>query len=225
MSPSLREKPAGRPKKFVHETPRLLRFARHDRNLKCSSSLNKPRLLRAAVEHRATLAAVGVVLYVHPFQPRRRRLATLGVCCAARRSIAVGNILIFTLEERFPPGTRARGFAPAGIVVLGGAISPTSSAARGTPALKSRPTESLTAVAEIAANIRRRPSSKRRQCEPLLTGGTEASLRSACRRASVYSAGPPRCRGQVRATRSRKAVFSKGWRNPPKPGERLAAVT
>src|SRR5580658_2187247 len=46
----------------------------------------------------------------------------------------LGRILILPLEDRFPPWDASRG-APDGIVVLGGAISPAISKARGVVAL------------------------------------------------------------------------------------------
>ena len=60
----------------------------------------------------------------------------------------VGNALMLPLEERFPawqPGSQA----PHGIVVLGGAVSPDVSAARGQPALNES-AERMTAVARLA---------------------------------------------------------------------------
>ncbi len=60
----------------------------------------------------------------------------------------VGNLLIYPLEQRFPAYSH-QGPAPAGIIVLGGAISPEGSAARGTPILNEA-AERLTVVAELA---------------------------------------------------------------------------
>src|SRR6516162_1643799 len=66
------------------------------------------------------------------------RLARLGARLMAASLVALaiaglsplGNALILPLEGRFPPWDAGRG-PPDGIVVLGGAISPDVSAARG----------------------------------------------------------------------------------------------
>lgn len=60
----------------------------------------------------------------------------------------LGNVLILPLEDRFPAWDSARG-APDGIVVLGGALSPEYSAARGAPQLNES-AERLTVVAALA---------------------------------------------------------------------------
>ena len=67
----------------------------------------------------------------------------------------LGNALIIPLEERFPPWDSSRG-APDGIIVLGGAISPSVSAARGEVALDEA-AERITATAELA---RRYPNAR-----------------------------------------------------------------
>jgi uncharacterized SAM-binding protein YcdF (DUF218 family) len=96
-----------------------------------------------------TLAALGVMLMFTRFRRAGRMLATVGVALLLVAGLSpLGNILIYPLEQRFPPWDAARG-APAGIVVLGGAISPDVSAAHGTPAL-TEAAERLTAVAELA---------------------------------------------------------------------------
>jgi uncharacterized SAM-binding protein YcdF (DUF218 family) len=74
----------------------------------------------------------------------------------------IGNALIIPLEDRFPPWDATRG-APDGIVVLGGAISPDVSAARGVPAL-TEAAERMTAAVELA---RRYPNAR-----ILFSGGT-----------------------------------------------------
>jgi uncharacterized SAM-binding protein YcdF (DUF218 family) len=104
----------------------------------------------------ATIAAIGVVLLFTRFRRAGRVLATLGVALLLLAGLSpLGNILIYPLEERFPPWDASRG-APDGIVVLGGAISPDVSAARGTPALDEA-AERLTAVAALA---RRYPAAR-----------------------------------------------------------------
>jgi uncharacterized SAM-binding protein YcdF (DUF218 family) len=171
----------------------------------------------------ATLAAVGVVLMFTRFNRAGRRLATLGIVLLLLAGLSpLGNILIFPLEERFPPWDDARG-GPAGIVVLGGAISPDISAARGTPALNES-AERLTAVAEIA---RKYPAARiiysGGNARLLLTGGTEAEPALHL----LESFGIARSR-LVAEDKSRNtvenAVFSKALANP-KPGERWLLVT
>jgi uncharacterized SAM-binding protein YcdF (DUF218 family) len=60
----------------------------------------------------------------------------------------LGNALILPLEQRFPPWDASRG-PPDGIVVLGGAIAPDVSAARGDVALTGA-AERITATVELA---------------------------------------------------------------------------
>jgi uncharacterized SAM-binding protein YcdF (DUF218 family) len=71
-------------------------------------------------------------------------MALLAMCAWS----PIGRILLVPLEERFPPWT-ASGDAPTGIIVLGGGISPTISAARGQPALNDA-AERLTAGLELS---------------------------------------------------------------------------
>jgi uncharacterized SAM-binding protein YcdF (DUF218 family) len=60
----------------------------------------------------------------------------------------VGRMLLLPLEDRFPPWDASRG-PPTGIVVLGGAISPEVSVARGVVALNGA-AERITVAAELA---------------------------------------------------------------------------
>jgi uncharacterized SAM-binding protein YcdF (DUF218 family) len=60
----------------------------------------------------------------------------------------LGNALMLPLEQRFPPWDASRG-SPTGIVVLGGAITPEVSAARGAVALNEA-AERITATGELA---------------------------------------------------------------------------
>src|SRR2546422_11191656 len=83
----------------------------------------------------AVLAVAGVALLFTRFQRAGRRLAVASVVLLLLAGLSpLGNALIYPLEERFPPWDASRG-APTGIVVLGGAIGPDISAARGTPDL------------------------------------------------------------------------------------------
>src|SRR5713226_3663388 len=97
----------------------------------------------------ATLATVGVALLFTRFQRAGRRLAVASVVLLLLAGLSpLGNALIYPLEERFPPWDASRG-APTGIVVLGGAIGPEISAARGTPDLNES-AERVTIIAELA---------------------------------------------------------------------------
>lgn len=103
-----------------------------------------------------TLALVGVVLMATRFSRAGRRLVVLClVLLAVIGLLPIGAALEFVLEERFPPWNPAHG-APVGIVVLGGAIVPELSAARGQPVL-GESGERITAAAELA---RRYPAAR-----------------------------------------------------------------
>jgi uncharacterized SAM-binding protein YcdF (DUF218 family) len=58
----------------------------------------------------------------------------------------LGNLLLYPLEQRFPPWDASRG-APDGIIVLGASIEAEISAARGTPVVRSAPDRILAAAA------------------------------------------------------------------------------
>jgi uncharacterized SAM-binding protein YcdF (DUF218 family) len=115
------------------------------------------------------LMAIGLIGLVLLFT-RFRRLAswlivTSLVLIALVGYSPLGRILLRPLEERFPPWDASRG-APDGIVVLGGAISPDISVARGVVALNGA-AERITVTTELA---RRYPNAR-----IIFTGGT-ASL-------------------------------------------------
>jgi uncharacterized SAM-binding protein YcdF (DUF218 family) len=86
-------------------------------------------LTRWAMLGRGLLAASAVLLAICGFSP-------------------IGKLLILTLEQRFPPWDASAG-APDGIVVLGGAIDPDLSDARGAPVL-GRSGDRIVAAAELA---------------------------------------------------------------------------
>jgi uncharacterized SAM-binding protein YcdF (DUF218 family) len=142
--------------------------------------------------------------------------------CAIMGLSPLGNALILTLEQRFPPWDAARG-APDGIVVLGGAITPDISAARGAPALNEA-AERITAAAELA---RRYP-----QARLIFSGGSSALLFDEGVEAAIAvqqfeALGV--ARGRVVAEEQSRntienAVFSRLLADP-KPGERWLLVT
>ncbi len=171
----------------------------------------------------AVLAVVGVALLFTRFQRAGRRFATASVVLLLLAGLSpLGNALIYPLEERFPPWDASRG-APAGIVVLGGAIGPDISAARGTPDLNES-AERLTAAAALA---RKYPDAKiiysGGDARLVIHGGIEAEFAATL----LESLGIPRARiimeGKSRNT-VENALFSKALADP-KPGERWLLVT
>jgi uncharacterized SAM-binding protein YcdF (DUF218 family) len=171
----------------------------------------------------ATLAALGVALMFTRFRRAGRRLATLGVVLLLLAGLSpLGNILIYPLEQRFPPWDAARG-APAGIVVLGGAISPDVSAAHGTPAL-TEAAERLTAVAELARQF---PAARiiysGGNARLLLVRGNEAEY--ALKLFESFGIARERLTREDKSHNTvENARFSKALADP-KPGERWLLVT
>ncbi len=95
------------------------------------------------------LGLLGVVLLAMHYRRAGVRLAiTSLLLLAAAGFIPVGLLLGHLLEDRFPPWKPAPG-APDGIIVLGGAIDPELSQARGTPQLGGA-AERITTVARLA---------------------------------------------------------------------------
>ncbi len=134
----------------------------------------------------------------------------------------LGNVLILPLEQRFPPWNPSHG-APDGIVLLGGAISPSVSLERGTIALSDSGARFVAAV-ELA---RRYPNAR-----VIISGGTGSLLSEEAPEAGVAvhefeALGIPHDRisaeEQSRNTME-NAVFSRLIANP-QPGERWLLVT
>jgi len=171
----------------------------------------------------ATLATLGVVLLFTRFRRIGRALAVLGVALLWVAGLSpLGNALMLPLENRFPPWDPARG-APTGIVVLGGAIGPEISAARGAPDLN----ESAERITATAALARKYPAARiiysGGNARLVLTGGIEADFAVDL----LESLGIPRARVETeRASRDtvENAEFSKALA-APKPGERWLLVT
>src|SRR5262245_3499090 len=171
----------------------------------------------------ATLAALGIALMFTRFHRSGRFLATVGVVLLLLAGLSpLGNILMYPLEERFPPWDASR-CAPAGIVVLGGAISPDVSAAHDAPAL-TEAAERITAIAELA---RKYPAAR------IVYSGGNARLLLAEANEAEYALKLFESFGIVRERlvaedRSRNTVqnaqFSKALA-APKPGERWLLVT
>lgn len=170
-----------------------------------------------------SLGIVGLVLSVTRWRRAGRRLAAASMVLLAVAGLSpLGNWLIAPLENRFPPWDPGRG-APAGIIVLGGAISPDLSLARGVPAVN----ESAERITAAAALARAYP-----QARIIYSGGTDRIVRrqgvEADLAAELFgSLGLPRERlileGRSRNT-VENAVFSRQLA-APKPGERWLLVT
>jgi uncharacterized SAM-binding protein YcdF (DUF218 family) len=134
----------------------------------------------------------------------------------------LGNALILPLEQRFPPWDASRG-PPDGIVVLGGAISPDVSAARGVVALDEA-AERLTVTAELA---RRYPNAR-----IVFAGGSSALVfpegaeaAFAVRELEALGVAHDRITAEEQSRNTiENAVFSRLIANP-KPGERWLLVT
>ena len=174
------------------------------------SHLDRPRRPCAAVHALSARSASWLVV-------------TSVVLIAVAGLSPLGNALILPLEQRFPPWDASRG-APDGIVVLGGAITPDVSAARGAVALNEA-AERITAAAELA---RRYPDARiifsggTMRCSP--TKRVEAAIAVAAVR------GARRCRTTASRPKSSRATpsrtpCSRGLIANPKPGERWLLVT
>ena len=170
-----------------------------------------------------SVGLVGLALAPTRFHRLGRRLAYASIMLLAVLGLApVGNALIVPLEDRFPPFDDSRREI-AGIVVLGGALSPNVSAARPHVALNEA-AERLTIVVELT---RRHPDAR------IIFSGGEASLVYRDGVEAEHAArflermGVPRSR-IVLEDRSRNtvenAVFSKALAQP-KPGENWLLVT
>ena len=169
------------------------------------------------------LIAAGLLLLRTRVARCGRRLAVAGVLLLALAGLSpLGNALILPLEQRFPPWNGAGG-APDGIVVLGGAIGPSLSNARGQAALNES-AERVTVVAELA---RRFPRAR-----IVFSGGNASLIHSAPGETAFVlplfeSFGIPRSRielegGSVNTLEN--ASFTKALVQP-KPGERWLLVT
>jgi uncharacterized SAM-binding protein YcdF (DUF218 family) len=170
-----------------------------------------------------SIALLGAVLMATRIARCGRRLAVAGVILLALAGLSpLGNALILPLEQRFPHW-RAEGNAPDGIIVLGGAIGPAISSARGQPQLNEA-AERMTAAADLA---RRYP-----QARIVFSGGDPSLLGDGISEASfavpvLESFGIARERIVIES-RSRNthenATLSKALLDP-KPGERWLLLT
>jgi uncharacterized SAM-binding protein YcdF (DUF218 family) len=171
----------------------------------------------------AMLATLGIILLFTRHKRAGRALAAIGVALLLVAGLTtLGTALLLPLENRFPPWDAARD-APTGIVVLGGAVGPEISAARGMPALD----EAAERVTEAAALARQYPNARiiysGGNPRLMLARGTEAEFALAL----LERLGIPRER-IIAEDKSRNTVenaeFSKALAQP-KPGERWLLVT
>src|SRR6478609_9562243 len=104
----------------------------------------------------ALLAAAGLALLWTRFARAGRRLllASLGLVLVFG-VLPIGKVSMLVLEQRFPPWTET-GHPPDGIVVLGGAVEPGRSAARGMVSIN----DSAERITAIAALARRFPNAR-----------------------------------------------------------------
>ncbi len=93
------------------------------------------------------LGVVGALLLMTRFATLGRSLLVASVVLLATCGFSpLGNILLYPLEQRFPPWDAAQG-PPDGIIVLGGAIDPDLSVAHDVPVIRSAPDRMIAAAA------------------------------------------------------------------------------
>ena len=167
---------------------------------------------------------IGAILLFTRWTRLGRRLLVISVILLAIAGFSpLGKLLFYPLEQRFPPWDAARG-APDGIVVLGGAIDPDLSAARG-GAVFLRAADRIVAAAALA---RQYPNAR-----VVFSGGnanlvSDSSAKEADYALSVFeSLGIAKARLTLeRGSRNtlENAEFSRAIANP-KDGERWLLVT
>ena len=169
------------------------------------------------------IAAAGFILMFTRFARSGRRLAVIGLVLLALAGFSpFGNALILPLEQRFPAWDASRG-APDGIIVLGGAIGPAMSDARGEPSLN----EAAERITVVAALARRYPKAR-----VVFSGGDGTLMGNSTSEAKYAlplfeSFGIERQRIELEAASrntAENATLSKALANP-KPGERWILVT
>src|SRR5882757_7783174 len=169
------------------------------------------------------IGVVGAILMVTRFASLGRKLVIAAVLLLVMCGLSpLGSLLLYPLEQRFPPWDAARG-APDGIIVLGASIEAELSAAHGTPVVRNAPDRIVTA----AALARRYPNAR-----VVFSGGSPNLISNDAREADfagqVFEGlGIAKSR-LIMERRSRNtlenAEFSKAL-VAPKPGERWLLVT
>jgi len=170
-----------------------------------------------------TIGLIGLVLLCTRFTRLASWLIVTSLMLIALAGLSpLGNALILPLEQRFPPWDSSRG-PPDGIVVLGGAITPDVSAARGTVALNEA-AERITAAAELA---HRYPAAR-----IVFSGGSNALISVegveavfAVQELEALGVAHDRITAEEQSRNTiENAVFSRLILNP-KPGERWLVLT
>ncbi len=93
------------------------------------------------------VGVVGAVLLLTRFARVGRKLVITSVLLLVVCGLSpLGTLLLYPLEQRFPPWDLARG-APDGIIVLGASIEADLSAAHGTPVVRGAPDRIISAAA------------------------------------------------------------------------------
>lgn len=165
----------------------------------------------------------GLVLMPTRFSRAGRRLLATGFVFLVVAGVTpLGRVLLLPLEQRFPAWDDTRG-APDGIVVLGGAVNPELSAARGQVSLN----ESAERLTEVAALARRYPAAR-----IVFAGGNASLIPGGLPEASVvrqlfesFGIAPARLAIEDRSRNTAEnAAFARDVA-APKPGERWLLVT
>lgn len=172
------------------------------------------------------LIEIGIVGVLLLFTQYRRLASWLVVTSIVLTAVVgwspLGNILILPLEQRFPSWNSSHG-TPDGLVVLGGAITPDVSAARGVVALNEA-AERITAAAALA---RRYPNAR-----IIYSGGSNAVLADripeapfAVQELEALGVAHDRITAEEQSRNTiENAVFSRLLAQP-KPGERWLLIT
>jgi uncharacterized SAM-binding protein YcdF (DUF218 family) len=169
------------------------------------------------------LSLLGVILLATRFVSLGRKLLVVSILMLAICGFSpLGNLLLYPLENRFPPWDAAHG-APDGIIVLGGPIDPDLSAAHDTPVISSAP-DRIVVAAELA---RKYPNAR-----IVFTGGSADLISRDAKEANfaieIFEALGIDKSHLLAEQRSRNtyenAAFSKAI-VAPKPGERWLLIT
>jgi uncharacterized SAM-binding protein YcdF (DUF218 family) len=169
------------------------------------------------------VGVLGVILLATRFASLGRKLVVASLVLLAICAFSpLGDLMIYPLEQRFPPWDAARG-APDGIIVLGASIDAELSAAHGTPVVRTAPDRIIAA----AALAHRYPNAR------MVFSGGSANLISSDAREADYAGALFESLGIAKSRlimerRSRNteenAEFSKAL-VAPKDGERWLLVT
>jgi uncharacterized SAM-binding protein YcdF (DUF218 family) len=169
------------------------------------------------------LGLIGAILLATRLaQAGRRLVVTALVLLAISAFSPLGKLLLYPLEQRFPPWDPSHG-APDGIIVLGGSVDPDLSIAHDTTIVRSAPDRIIAA----AALARRYPNTR------IIFSGGSSNLISNDAREADFAAAVFESLG-ISASR---LIMERGSRNTqenaefsralaaPKPGERWLLVT